>query len=224
MKRISVIIPALNEAEGIMPALARLQELRERGHELILVDGGSSDGTPECAAGLVDHLLQSARGRARQMNAGAKVATGDILLFLHADTWLPDDADRYLFACLGDGGGWGRFDVRLSGDHPFYRLIELGMNLRSRLTGIATGDQAMFMSRRLFDRVGGFKEMDLMEDIVMSRRLKRISRPVCLRQRAITSSRRWERNGILRTVFTMWYLRLAWFLGRDARRLAEKYD
>jgi len=158
------------------------------------------------------------------MNAGAKVATGDILLFLHADTWLPDDADRHLLARLGDGGGWGRFDVRLSGKHPLYRLIELGMNLRSRLTGIATGDQAMFMSRRLFDRVGGFKEMDLMEDIDMSRRLKRISRPVCLRQNVITSSRRWERNGILRTVFTMWYLRLAWFLGRDVRRLAEKYD
>lgn len=224
MSRVSIIIPALNEAAGIARTLAPLQCAREGGHEVILVDGGSGDGTPERAAPLADQVLSSAPGRARQMNAGAAIAAGDVLLFLHADTRLPDGGLEHVAAALAKGHRWGRFDVRLSGPHPLLRLVERMMNLRSRLTGIATGDQAMFMTREAFEGVGGFPDIPLMEDIAISKTLKtRFGRPACLRGPAVTSSRRWEQGGVVRTILLMWRLRLAYFLGADPAHLAMAY-
>ena len=224
MQRLSIIIPALNERTVIGPTLACLQAARGRGHEVILVDGGSSDGTPAQCAGRVDRLLFSAGGRARQMNAGAARAQGDVLLFLHADTLAPDDLDRLIAAALSQGPGWGHFDVRLSGRQPLLRLVERLMNLRARVSGIATGDQGLFVPRDWFIRLGGFPDQPLMEDIVFSKRLKRLGRPHCLRHRLLTSSRRWENHGVVRTVLKMWWLRAAFFLGVPATRLARLYD
>ena len=223
--RLSVIVPALDEGETIAATLARLQPLRGRGHEVLVVDGGSRDDTRARAAALADRVLQAPRGRARQMNAGAAQAAGDLLWFVHADTLVPPDADRLLVAALaGRGAAWGRFDVRLSGRRTLLRLIGRLMNLRSRLTGIATGDQGLFVSRELFGRVGGFPDLPLMEDVELSRRLRRELRPLCLRQRLVTSSRRWKQRGVLRTVALMWYLRAAWALGVPAQRLAARYE
>lgn len=224
MPRLSVIVPALNEAQGIGATLHCLQALRRRGHEVLVVDGGSDDGTPAACAGLADRVLDSARGRARQMNAGAAAARGEVLLFLHADTLSPETLDVQVLATLGETPGWGRFDVRLSGRGLLLRVVERLMNLRSRLTGIATGDQGLFVSRTLFAAVGGFPELPLMEDIALSRTLRRRMRPHCLRTRLVTSSRRWERRGVVRTIVTMWTLRLAWFLGVPASRLKQHYD
>jgi len=206
----------------VVERLRPLQELRADGHQLILVDGGSGDGTRELAAPLVDLLLDSPPGRARQMNAGAEAAAGDILWFLHLDSRLPPGAARQVIkAC--DESDWGRFDIRLSGRHILFRLIERLMNLRSCLTGIATGDQGIFVQRELFGTVGGFPDIPLMEDIALSRLLKRHCRPVCLRPVLTTSSRRWEHHGILRTVLLMWYLRLAYFFGASPDYLARLY-
>ncbi len=218
-ERISVIVPVLDEAACIVACLEALQGLRAAGHEVIVVDGGSRDASVELAAPLADRVLRAPRGRATQMNAGAREAGGAMLLFLHADTRLPADAARAVLAC----SGWGRFDVEIEGRHALLPVVARIMNLRSHLTGIATGDQAIFVRRALFERVGGYAEIPLMEDIELSRRLRRTSPPVCLRQRAITSGRRWEERGVLRTVFLMWRLRLAYFLGADPRRLAERY-
>ena len=221
---LSIIVPTLNEAAGIVSFLQALQRLRERSVELILVDGGSGDGTIAAASPLVDLILFSKRGRALQMNAGAAHASGDVLLFLHADTRLPDDAERLILDGLHETGRrWGRFDVRLSGAPPMLRVVEWMMNLRSRLTGIATGDQALFVERRLFDEVGEFPAIALMEDVALSAALKRHGRPLCLPQRVIASSRRWEKHGIWRTIALMWRLRLAYFLGAESERLAEIY-
>jgi rSAM/selenodomain-associated transferase 2 len=224
LKKLSVIVPVLNESRIIAATLARLQYLRSRGHELIVVDGGSDDATFELACALADRVLCTPRGRARQMNAGAEAASGDILLFLHADTQLPGDADEVLRAELSGDSGWGRFDVRLSGDHWLFRVIEWLMNRRSRLTDIATGDQAIFVTRDLFRRAGGFPEIELMEDIAFCARLRRIAKPLCLKQRVVTSSRRWEQAGIVRTTLKMWWLRLAYRLGVNPASLARWYD
>jgi rSAM/selenodomain-associated transferase 2 len=220
--RLSIIIPVLDEASAIVPLLTRLRELRARGAQIIVADGGSSDDTPALAAPLADLVIDSARGRAHQMNAGAQRADGEALLFLHADTALPPDADALIAAALADRL-WGRFDVDLVGAHPLLPLIAAMMNLRSRVTGIATGDQAIFMRRETFDRMGGFAAIPLMEDIELSARLKHAARPACLRQRVAASARRWEKHGLWRTVFLMWRLRLAYFLGADPRRLALAY-
>ncbi len=222
--RLSLIIPALNEADGIESCLTPLQRFRDQGHQVILVDGGSADATRELAGPLVDRLLQGGKGRALQMNAGAAAADGDVLVFLHADTLIVFDIAGLLENALGKGEGWGRFDVRLSGRHFLLRVVEFLMNARSRYSGIATGDQAMFVSADLFRRCGGFREIPLMEDIELCARLRACSPPVCLRERVITSSRRWERDGILRTVFKMWRLRLRYALGADPRLLAREYE
>lgn len=220
--KFSIIIPALNEAEKIVATLAPLQLLRQQGHEVILCDGGSCDETVALAQPLVDYIVSSERGRSLQMNNGAAQATGDLLLFLHADTQLPANAAQLIESALHKKS-WGRFDVRLSGTHPLLRVIEFMMNWRSRLTGICTGDQALFIRQELFRAAGGFPEIALMEDIALSKRLKPHSRPACIATPVITSSRRWERYGILRTVVLMWRLRLAFFCGADPQRLAERY-
>jgi rSAM/selenodomain-associated transferase 2 len=222
---ISIIIPVLNEAAGIVGALQRLQPLRTRGHEVIVVDGGSGDGTPALAASLADRILHAPRGRARQMNAGAQVASGRVLLFLHADTRLPEAADRLILDRLqGTRRGWGRFDVIIEGKHPLLRLIAWSMNLRSRLSGVCTGDQGLFVGRALFDGVGGYPQIELMEDIALTRRLRRTGPPLVLRPAVITSGRRWEQHGVWRTMLLMWWLRLRYFLGTPPAQLQRIYD
>jgi len=224
MKRISVIIPALNEAALIAQVLQALAPSRQRGVEVIVVDGGSSDGTPALAAPLADQVLHATKGRARQMNAGARAAQGAVLWFLHADTMPPSDADGLILAALAqEGRAWGFFDVRLSGSGAMLRMVAYLMNRRSRLAGIATGDQGIFVRREVFERVGGFPEIPLMEDIALSRALKRHSRPAHVAQGLVTSSRRWERRGVWRTIFLMWRLRAAYYFGADPRKLAELY-
>jgi rSAM/selenodomain-associated transferase 2 len=222
--RLSIVVPALNEADQIQRRLAALVPLRRRGHEVIVVDGGSSDGTALLVQVLADALMTAPRGRASQMNAGALRAGGDVLLFLHADTQLPDQAEELILQGLAESGrAWGRFDVMIDGSHLMLKVVAWFMNRRSRLTGIATGDQAMFIRRDVFLQSGGFPDIPLMEDIAYSRALKTISTPLCLRERVITSGRRWEKHGVLRTILKMWRLRLAFFLGADPARLAKAY-
>jgi len=218
-QRLSVVIPTLNEAPGIRAALEALAPLRGRGHEVIVVDGGSSDATVQLARGLCDQLLTSSPGRALQMNAGARAASGDALLFLHADTSLPEGADALILDSLKIHD-WGRFDVRIEGRHPLLGIVACAMNLRSRITGIATGDQAIFVRREAFR---GFPEIALMEDIAFSRGMKRRGRPACLRATVLTSGRRWASRGVLRTIVLMWSLRLLYFLGAPPERLARFY-
>jgi rSAM/selenodomain-associated transferase 2 len=213
-QRLSIVVPALNEAPRIRAALEALAPLRARGHEVIVVDGGSSDGTAQLAAGWCDQVIFSSKGRAVQMNAGARVASGDALLFLHADTRLPPD-----FA-IPDASLWGRFDVRIEARHPLLKVVAWTMNLRSRLTGIATGDQAIFVRRDAFP---GFPEIPLMEDVEFCRQMKRFAAPTCLRETVLTSGRRWESRGVLRTIVLMWRLRLMYFLGVRPDRLSRIY-
>jgi rSAM/selenodomain-associated transferase 2 len=221
---LSIIVPCLNEGETLTDALGALQPLRERGAEIIVVDGGSRDTSAARARRWADQVISAPRGRALQMNAGASAARRGILLFLHADCMLPDAADRLIVDGLNrERKGWGRFDVTLIGRHPLLGAVAAVMNARSRLTGIATGDQAIFVTRSLFEAAGRFPEIALMEDIALSKRLKRFSAPLCLRHRVRASGRRWERHGMLRTIFLMARLRLAYALGADPDRLAPLY-
>jgi rSAM/selenodomain-associated transferase 2 len=219
----TLIIPVLNEADTIRPFLHDLQQWRDAGHEIILVDGGSADETVALAQSLCHKLVECPAGRGRQMNAGAAVAGGEVLVFLHADTRLPADAPQHLQAFVDSEAAWGRFDVRLSGDRNLYRVIAWFMNQRSRLTGIATGDQAMFVRRAMFTEVGGFEMLPLMEDVALSRRLRKLSRPYCVSSRVITDSRRWEHHGAWRTIALMWWLRWRFWRGDDADTLAQLY-
>jgi rSAM/selenodomain-associated transferase 2 len=220
---LSIILPVLNEAPDIVAALQALAPLRHAGAEVIVVDGGSADHSAELAVPYADRVINAPRGRASQMNAGAAAANGGVLLFLHADTRLPAGADRFVAHAVAAGRHWGRFDVRIEGRSVWLPLVAAMMNRRSRLTGIATGDQAMFVSRAAFAAAGGFPDIPLMEDIELSRRLLGIGRPACLAARATTSGRRWEAQGVWRTIRRMWWLRLRYFLGADPRRLAAEY-
>jgi len=221
---LSIILPVLDEADIITDALAALAPLRQRGAEVIVVDGGSRDGTVDLARPAADRVIASPRGRAAQMNAGAALARGAVLLFLHADTRLPGNADALVLAGLERSGrAWGRFDIDIAGRSPLLAIVAAAINLRSRLTRIATGDQAIFVSRDVFAAVGGFPDIALMEDVALSRALKRISRPVCVAAKVTTSGRRWEQHGVLRTVVLMWRLRLAYFLGAEPAALARRY-
>lgn len=217
--KLSVVMPVLDEAAGIEASLRSLAPLRVRGHEVIVADGGSSDGTAALARGLCDRVLAAPRGRAAQMNAGARAASGDALVFLHADTRLPEGADEAIFQALRSSP-WGRFDVEIESERASLKVVAWSMTLRSRLTGIATGDQAIFVRRADF---AGFPEIALMEDIAFSKAMKRRGAPACLAQRAVTSGRRWERHGVLRTIVLMWRLRLLYFLGAHPDRLARLY-
>ena len=221
----SGVVPVLNEAAGLPALVARLHALQAQGAHIVLVDGGSSDGSMQAAmqAGLA--VLQTGRGRARQMNAGAHASASQCLLFLHADTVLPAGALDAMSAALAhpDVVAWGRFDVRIDGQHPMLKVVAWFMNQRSRLTGIATGDQCLFMTRAAWEAVGGFPEQPLMEDIELSTRLKALARPVCLRLKVSTSGRRWEQRGVWSTIWLMWILRWRYWRGADPAHLAELY-
>lgn len=221
--QIDIIVPVLNEAAGIQAMLGPLQALRRAGHKIVVVDGGSQDQTLEACGNLADELLTSDPGRARQMNAGARKGCGEVLLFLHADTCLPEDVDARLGHFMASKYAWGRFDVVLSGSHSGFRVIERMMNWRSRLTGIATGDQAMFVRRDLFEKLGGFANIPLMEDVELSSRLRAQSKPYCIGSAVVTSSRRWEEKGICRTILLMWRLRLEYWLGVSPANLVKRY-
>jgi len=221
---LSIIIPVLDEAENLARLLPEITRQCAEA-EIIVVDGGSVDRTVDVARACPwVRYLSSERGRARQMNTGARAALGDVFLFLHADTALPGEAPAAIAEALADPGvAGGRFDVRFSSDRWPFRVIAAFMNSRSRVTRIATGDQAMFVRRRLFETLGGFPDIPLMEDIELSRRLKRVGRVSCLRLKVCTSSRKWQREGILRTVLLMWTLRLLYFCGVDPVRLHACY-
>ena len=215
---ISIIIPALNEAEALRLLLPALQSV-----EVIVADGGSQDETPSVVTEFGAQLIKSERGRARQMNTGAANASGEILLFLHADSQLPTDAFQLVEEAISHGKLWGRFDLRLSGKQWLLRVVEHTINWRSCLSGIATGDQAIFLRRETFESLGGYAEIPLMEDVELSKRLKRLAAPCCIHQPLVTSSRRWEHHGILRTIVLMWRMRLAYFFGVSPQSLAEHY-
>jgi rSAM/selenodomain-associated transferase 2 len=224
MARLSIIMPVLDEGSAIVTALDALADLRALGVELIVVDGGSRDATVQRARLRADRVLTAPRGRALQMNAGAEKAAGDVLLFLHTDTRLPPAAEHVILNSLEHTGrAWGRFDVTIAGRHPLLAVISRLMNIRSRVTGIATGDQAIFVKRDAFAAAGGYPPIALMEDIALCKRLKRIGPPLCLSERVVTSGRRWERRGVLTTILLMWRLRLAYFFGADPARLAQHY-
>jgi rSAM/selenodomain-associated transferase 2 len=219
-QRLTVVVPALNEAAGIVRCLEALAPLRARGHEVIVVDGGSTDGTAGLAAPLADRVIAAPRGRAAQMNAGAAAARGDALVFLHADTRLPPQADRLVAEALA-AHAWGRFDVAIDSDDPRLAVIAFFINRRSRASGIATGDQAIFVRRDAFP---GFPPIALMEDVAFSRSMKRVSPPACLAARVVTSARRWEEHGVARTVLLMWRLRYQYWRGADPDELARRYS
>lgn len=220
---LSIVVPVLEEARGIARHLAALAPLRDRGCELIVVDGGSRDDTVERARPHADRVLVATRGRAAQLDAGAAVARGGVLLFLHADTTLPAGAVEAVRDAVAGGASWGRFDVSIQGAPRLLRVVAAAMSLRSRLTGIATGDQAIFVRADVFRRVGGHPRVALMEDVALSGRLRRVARPACLRLRVTTSGRRWEERGVLRTILLMWWLRLGYALGRHPDSLARAY-
>ena len=224
MPKASIIIPVLNEAEHLVSRLKALQSFREQDIELILVDGGSSDHTQLLAEGWVDQLICSAAGRALQMNSGAHQATGTWLFFLHIDTRLSAEAEKALLSIVSnEAPNWGRFDVLIEGKHPLLGLVANMMNLRSRLSGIATGDQLIFVHRSLFDAVGAFPKQPLMEDVELSKRLKKIQPPLCFSERVITSGRRWDQNGFWSTVILMWSLRWRYWRGETADELVKEY-
>jgi rSAM/selenodomain-associated transferase 2 len=224
MPALSIIVPVLNEEAGIVAALDALADYRRHGHEVIVVDGGSGDRTAELVRPLADNVLTAPRGRAAQMNAGAARASGDILVFLHADTRLPPASDCLIVEGLRRSRCvWGRFDVAIAGRNPLLRVVAAMMNMRSRASGIATGDQAIFVTRAAFAEGGGYPDIPLMEDVALSRRLKRAGRPLCLTECVTTSGRRWEQRGIVRTILLMWRLRLAYFLGAQPAALARRY-
>lgn len=223
-EKISIIIPTLNEESALEVQLPALQPLRDRGHEIIVVDGGSHDRTLAVARPLVDRFIQTVKGRAHQMNEGVDAAKHEILLFLHADTRLPDSADEIILRVLSDRDRhWGRFDLRLLNEKYIYRVIESAINIRSRLTSVATGDQAIFVRKTSFEDVGFYDRIPLMEDVALSKKLRKLDRPQCLKQKVSASARRWEEHGVWRTVFLMWRLRAAYFFGVRPEKLVERY-
>ena len=222
--KLSIIIPTLNEAAGIRNTLSNLRLQLNNEAEIIIADGGSDDQTITLARPFTDIIVQGPPGRARQMNNGAAAASGDVLLFLHADTRLPDDfVSRIEQALIPDEKVWGYFDISLSGRRYSFRIIERMINIRTAITAIASGDQALFVSHKYFARIGGYPEINLMEDIAFCRCLKDLSRPARIRQPATTSSRRWQEYGVARTILLMWYLRLAYYCGVDPDRLWRHY-
>lgn len=229
MTRVTIVVPILNEAARLPTLAAELDALRPKPARVIMVDGGSQDDSVKLARTLGFEVIDSARGRATQMNAGAAhaeknhPAQTDWLLFLHADTRLPPDALAHLHGLPADAQ-WGRFDVRLDAAQPIYRVIERLINLRSRLSKIATGDQVIFIRATLFHQLSGYREQPLMEDIELCKQLKSLHiQPVCLRSTVLTSARRWQQYGVWRTIGLMWQLRFLYWCGVSPERLASKY-
>ena len=220
---LSIIIPTLNEAETIEATLQPLQALRHKGCEIILADAGSDDNTAQRAVSLVDQCVVAEKGRAQQMNAGADVAQGRWLLFLHADTWLTANFSSFLTALATTKKQWGFFPLTLSGSHFFFRIIEKAINFRSKVSSIGTGDQCLFVKKSVFLEVGRFPNVALMEDVSLCKTLRKRSSPWVCSDKVLTSSRRWEQHGILKTVLLMWRLRLAYFLGVSPDRLVKMY-
>jgi rSAM/selenodomain-associated transferase 2 len=221
----SIIVPMFNEATQLPELFTHLLALQQNSCEIIFSDGGSADDSANLVEVAGYTVVKSERGRALQMNAGAAQANGEVLLFLHADTRLPENALRHIDVALAQKDHcWGRFDVRISGRTFMLRIVSRMINLRSRLTGIATGDQAIFVCREAFEKIGGFPLQPLMEDIELSKRLLSISRPACLKQCVTTSGRRWEARGVWRTIILMWRLRWAYWRGTDASVLARMYQ
>ena len=216
-------MPVLNEASALPEFLEQFTEWRRQGDEIIIVDGGSEDNSRSVSESYCDLLIAAPRGRATQLNAGARLARGRVLWFVHADTKISPRARDALLGACAERDAWGRFDLAIDDRSTVFRVIETSMNLRSRITGIATGDQGIFVRRELFDAVGGFRSIALMEDIDLSNALRRSARPHCLGRLLTTSSRRWRERGVLKTVLTMWGLRLAWFVGVAPERLARLY-
>ena len=223
MMKFSIIIPTLNEEKNIVSCLSALQLLRNQ-CEIIVVDGGSIDSTRILAAPLANKVIVSDLGRAKQMNIGAGQSAGDVLIFLHADTRLPENALQLIQQEIGSDRQWGRFDIQLSGSHFMLKVIAQMMNWRSGLTGIATGDQVIFVTCLAFEKAGQYPDISLMEDITLCKALKKISPPVCLPAKVISSGRRWECNGIYKTILLMWSLRLRYFFGADPQTLAYLYN
>ena len=220
---LSIIIPTWNESSCIATTLTLLQPIRQWS-EIIVVDAGSEDSTQELARPLADLVITSEKGRAVQMNTGANSANGQYLLFLHADTQMPLTTQSALFTTLKQTPVWGRFDIALSGQTIILQIVATFMNWRSRLTGIATGDQGIFVQQTQFTTIGQFPNIALMEDIAISRKLRKVSRPTCIAQPLITSSRRWESAGSMATIMLMWRLRLQYFFGTDPEKLAHIYQ
>jgi len=219
---ISVIVPVLNEEKTIATTLAALVTLAP--YEIIIVDGGSMDQTRELAAQFQVKIISSERGRGQQMNRGAGAARGDVLLFLHADTRLPASAFSDISAALSEPCYLGgRFDVELAGEHWLLPLVGRMISYRSRISKVATGDQAIFVRRQVFERMRGFPDMPLMEDIAFCRTLKRLGDVACLRSRVVTSARRWEVDGVWRTIFRMWTIKLLYLVGVSPARLKQFY-
>lgn len=224
MQQLSIIIPTYNESQSIENTLISLMHLIEAGHEVIIVDGGSEDDTVSICKKYTGNVLLASKGRANQMNCGAQKASKDILVFLHADTILPDNAAYQIINALSlSNSKWGHFKVKLNGENRLLRIIEFLMNTRSCFTGIVTGDQTMFIRRTLFEIIHGYKNIPLMEDVEISKSLKKYSMPICMKSSVISSSRRWETKGYLRTIFLMWKLRLLYFLGVSAKKLVKLY-
>ncbi len=217
---ISIIIPTLNEGTNIQLCLEALQPLRNKS-EIIVVDGGSIDDTVEISRSLANSVIVSAKGRARQMNKGAEKAKGEMLVFLHADTFLPENILEFLGLL---DNSWGRFNIQLNGTPVMLKVISAFMNWRSRITGIATGDQVIFVNKRLFNIVGGYPDIALMEDISLCDKLKKIKPPICLNAKVVSSGRRWEQSGVFKTILLMWSIRIRYFLGEDPEALSVLYS
>jgi rSAM/selenodomain-associated transferase 2 len=221
---LSVIIPVLNEAKNLESILSRLRAICPAA-EVIVVDGGSEDGTSAvvCRFPWVTYL-SSRRGRASQMNAGAKVANGEVLLFLHADTLLPAGAEGTIVEAFSNPDiVAGRFDIRFDNPRPVFKVIAFFINLRSRLTKICTGDQALFVRQKTFEELGGYPDIPLMEDVELAKRLKRLGKVACLRSKVTTSARKWEREGVFQIILLMWALRFLYFIGVNPYRLHRWY-
>ena len=238
MSKVSIIIPILNEADNLPFLFANIDELTPAPQQIIVVDGGSTDNSVVVAKALINdfstikksdikwQVIESTAGRANQMNAGAAQATGDILLFLHADTQLPVTATSDISLAMQKADNnykWGRFDVRLDSRNPMLWLVAAMMNGRSRLTGIATGDQAIFISKSLFEKIGGYPKQPLMEDIELCKSLKSIAKPACLSSKVTTSARRWQQHGTWRTIILMWQLRFDYWRGESAESIKQRY-
>jgi rSAM/selenodomain-associated transferase 2 len=224
--KIAIVVPVFNEALAVPRLLTQVAASKvtaTQDIELVFVDGGSTDNTAALIQDAGLRVISSPKGRAWQMNAGAAQTSGDVLLFLHADTQLPANALAEIKSALAENICWGRFDVRIAGKPWMLGVVSRMMNWRSRLTGIATGDQAMFMTRAAYQAIGGFPEQALMEDIEASRRLCQLSHPACIASPVITSGRRWETRGVWTTIFLMWRLRWAYWRGQSPHQLAELY-